>query len=88
VFRKCFGLPDPDPIPVVRGKDLDQISKNNKKYLDFYCFFFLLYDFLSLKNDVNAPSKTNKEKNLDKKVIFVGSLKDTYEKSRNRILIR
>ncbi len=31
-----FGLPDPDPI--VRGKDLDQVSKDSKKDLDFYCF--------------------------------------------------
>jgi hypothetical protein len=26
----------------------------------------LLYDFLSLKNDVNAPSKINKQKNVKK----------------------
>jgi hypothetical protein len=39
-----FGLPDPDPNPLVRGMDPVQIrillspSKNRKKNLDSYCF--------------------------------------------------
>jgi hypothetical protein len=37
-------------------------SKNTKKNLDFNCFLWLLYDFLSFKNDVNVPSKSNKKK--------------------------
>jgi hypothetical protein len=35
----------------------------------------LLFDFLSLKNDVNVPSKSNKQKNFAKKEFFVGVLK-------------
>jgi hypothetical protein len=33
-----------------------------KKNLDSY-YFVTLFDFLSLKNDVNIPSKSNKQKN-------------------------
>jgi hypothetical protein len=48
-----LGLPDPDPL--VRDTDPDPsiISKNSKKNSDSYCF-----DFFSLKNDVNAHSKS------------------------------
>jgi hypothetical protein len=31
----------------------------------FLLFFLLLYEFLSLKNDGNVPSKSNKQKNLE-----------------------
>jgi hypothetical protein len=61
-----LGLPDSDPL--VRGMDPapdpDPLSsyKNSKKTLDFY-YFVTLFDFLSLKNDVNAPSKSNKQNN-------------------------
>jgi hypothetical protein len=37
--------------------------KNNKKNLEFY-YFVTLLDFLSLKNNVNVPSKSNKQKKL------------------------
>ncbi len=37
--------------------------KNSKKNLDSY-YFVTLFDFLSLKNDVNVPSKSNKQKKL------------------------
>jgi hypothetical protein len=37
--------------------------KNSKKNLDSYQFV-TLFDFLSLKNDVNVPSKSNKLKKL------------------------
>ncbi len=37
--------------------------KNSKKNLDSYFFVTLLY-FLSLKNDVNVASKSNKQKKL------------------------
>ncbi len=43
-----LGLPDPD---------------NSKKNLDSY-HFVTLFDFLSLKNDVNVASKSNKEKKI------------------------
>ncbi len=41
---------------------------------------WLLLDFLSLKNYVNVPLKSNKKKNL----FFVGILKVNYENSRIR----
>jgi hypothetical protein len=62
-----FGLLDPDPDPLVRGMDRIQIvlslSKNSKKNLDPYCFETFFY-FFSLKNDVNAPSKSNQQIDL------------------------
>ncbi len=63
---------DPDPDPVVRGVDpaLDPDPKT-------------LYDFLSLKNDVNVPSK----KVLYKNYFLVGILKVSDENSRIRIRI-
>jgi hypothetical protein len=71
-----LGLPDPDPDPLVRGMDPDPrillwiririlllSCKNSKKNLDSY-YFVTLFDFLSLKNDVNVASKSNKQKKL------------------------
>ncbi len=45
---------------------------------------WLLFDFLSLKNDVNVPSKSNKQKNFFK-LVFVGVLKVNNENSWIRI---
>jgi hypothetical protein len=65
-----------DPVPLVRGMDPDRIllssSKNSKKTLDSYCFVisFWLFVFEKWKNDVNVPSKSNKQKNF-----FIGLLK-------------
>jgi hypothetical protein len=64
-----LGLPDPDPL--VRGMDPDPapdpdpsiIMKSSKKNLDSY-YFVTLFDLLSLKNDVNVPSESNKQKKL------------------------
>jgi hypothetical protein len=54
-----------DPDPFIRGTDPDLLSrKNDMKNLDSYCFVTSLY-FLSYKNYVNVPSKSNKSKNLD-----------------------
>ncbi len=39
------------------------LCKNSKKNLDSY-YFVTLFDFLSLKNDVNVPSKSTKQKKL------------------------
>jgi hypothetical protein len=50
-----LGIPDPDPD----GSG----CKNSKKNLDSY-YFVTLVDFLSLKNDVNVASKSNKQKKL------------------------
>jgi hypothetical protein len=41
-----------------------------------------LFDFLSLKNDVNVPSKSNKQKICFKNQFFVGILKINEESSR------
>jgi hypothetical protein len=59
-----LGLPDPDPL--VRGMDPDPalgpdtsiIVKKCNKNLDSY-YFVTLFDFLSVKNDVNEASKSN-----------------------------
>jgi hypothetical protein len=65
-----FGLLDPDPL--VRGMDPDPAldpsillssCKNNKKNLESY-YLVTLFDFLSLKNNVNVPSKSNMQKTL------------------------
>ncbi len=66
-----LGLPDPDLDSPVRGMDPDPvpdpdpslIMQNSKKNLDSY-YFVILFDFLSLKNYVNVPSKSNKQKKL------------------------
>jgi hypothetical protein len=67
-----LGLLDPDPDPLVRGMDPDSdpaldpdpsIIINRKKNLDSY-YFVTLFDFLSLKNDVNVASKSNEQKKL------------------------
>ena len=60
-----LGLPDPDPL--VRGMDPDPDpcsgSGSFHHHVDSY-YFVTLFDFLSLKNDVNVPSKSNKQKKL------------------------
>ncbi len=43
---------------------------------------WFLYDFLSLENDINVPSKSKKQNK------FADVLDVTYEKSRIRIRIR
>ncbi len=71
-----WGL-DPDPDPLVRGtvwiRILLSASKNSKKNLDSYCFV-TLFLYCSFKNDVNLPSKSNKQKNFTKNLFFVGNL--------------
>jgi hypothetical protein len=52
-----LGLLDPDPL--VRGTDPapdPSVTKQNSKEAVFPTVFLFLYDFLSLKNDVNVPS--------------------------------
>jgi hypothetical protein len=41
---------------------------------------WLLFDFLSLTNDVNVPSKSNKQKNLFKKLVFCWRLESQWRK--------
>jgi hypothetical protein len=54
-----LGLPDPDPLVI----DMDPDPSIIKKNLDSY-YFVTLFDFLSLKYDVNVPSTSNKQKKL------------------------
>ncbi len=71
---------DPDPDPSI-------IKKNSQKTW-IPTVLWLLYDFLSLKNDVNVPSKSNKQKKLEEKKFFVGVLKVNDENSRIWIRMR
>ena len=83
--RMFLGLLDWDPDPLVRGMDLHpdpggqrirvflSSSQNSKKNLDSYTVLLLLMDFISLKNDVNVPAKSNNEKTFFK-ISFLLSL--------------
>ncbi len=63
-IRTFLGLLDPDPLEAWL-RILLSSSKNSKKNLDSYgTVLLLLFDFLSLKNDINVPSKSNKQKNF------------------------
>ncbi len=72
-----------DPDPSINKQRIEE-----KYWFLLFCDFF--YDFLSMKTDVNVPSKRNKHKNFVKKLIFVGIFKVTDEKGRilSRIRIR
>jgi hypothetical protein len=65
-----LGLPDPDPL--VRGMDPDPsiIMQNSKKTL-ISTIFDYFFDILSLKNDVNVPSKSNKQKKFCRRISFL-----------------
>ncbi len=58
-----LGLLDPDPDPLVRSMDPDHKAKIVRNTL-VSAVLRLLFDFLSLKNDVNVPLKSNKQENL------------------------
>ncbi len=66
-----FNNPQPWPlffesrirIHRIRIRILLSSCKNSKKNLDSY-YFVTLFGFLSLKNDENVPSKSNKQKKL------------------------
>jgi hypothetical protein len=59
-FEVFSSVPELDPDPYVFGppgcESFHQRAKNCRKTL-IYTVLGLLYDFLSLKNDVNVPSK-------------------------------
>ncbi len=57
-IRMFLGLLDPDPL--VRGMVPDLAKKN----LDSYRFFDFFDFFIFLEDDVNVPSKSNKQKNF------------------------
>ncbi len=81
--------PDPDPHgfgPPGSGSFYHQAKIVRKTLI--VPVLWLLLDFLSFKNDVNVPSKINKQRNFRKKIVFVGLLKVNEENSRIRIRIR
>jgi hypothetical protein len=69
VLRIPYGRPGSRSV-CQRGLDTDpdpflSPSKNSKKKLDYFCFL-PFFDFLSLKTDVNVPSKSIKQKTFFK----------------------
>ncbi len=83
-IRMFLGILDSHPDQFVqfrlRIRILPSASKKLKKNLDFYCtVLWLLYDFLSLTNDANIPSKRNKWT----KLIFVSILKVSGRKEQD-----
>ncbi len=74
--------PEPDPYPYLFGPPGSGSNSTRSGSGSFYhqakivrktfipAVLFLLYNLLSLKNNVNVASKSNKQKNLDKKGIF------------------
>jgi hypothetical protein len=64
-----FGPPGSRSDPLVRGMDYHH-AKIVKKNPDSY-YFVTLFDFLSLKNEVNVPSKSNEPKKFFNKFSFL-----------------
>ncbi len=54
IIRKFLGLSDPDPIVRDGSDHIPSSNKNGSKTL-ISTVLWLFYDFLSVKNDVNAP---------------------------------
>ncbi len=82
-------VPDPDPHgfgPPVSGsisqrygsRSFYQQSKNSKALI--LIVLWIPLDFLSLKNDVNVPSKSIKQKNFVKKLVFCWHLEGQWRK--------
>ncbi len=69
-----FFLTAPDPDPSINKQKM-------KKNLDFYCFVTSLRLFLNLQKGISIKTQR-------KRLLFVGVLKVTQEKSRIRIRIR
>jgi hypothetical protein len=80
--------PDPHVFPgsgsIIQRYGSGSLSKHSKKTLHFHRFVNF-FDILSLKNEVNAPSKSNMQKNFEKKLFFVGVLRVNDENIRIRI---
>jgi hypothetical protein len=54
---------DSDPDPEEAQKHVNPVDPDSDTE---HC----LFDFSSLKNDVNVPSKRKKQKSLEKKIVF------------------
>jgi hypothetical protein len=66
-----LGLPNPDPY-FVRIRILPSTSKKSNKTL-ISTINLLIFDFLSMKTDVNVTSKRNKQKNFEKAYFLLAS---------------
>ncbi len=66
-FRRYSGNPH-EPTKGEKYRERKR-EKNSKKNLDSYCFVTYLW-LLSMKNHVNVTSKSNRQKNLEKKNNF------------------
>ncbi len=61
---------------------LPSSCNNGKKNLDSY-YFVTIFDFLSLKNDLNVPSISNEQKNVLKKLVFCWHLEGQWRKQQD-----
>jgi hypothetical protein len=62
--------PNPDPPdPVGPPGSFHHHATTVTKTLNSY-YFVTIFDFLSLKNDLNVPSISNKQKNVFKRLVF------------------
>jgi hypothetical protein len=76
--QDLFGVPDPDPNPDPPNPHIFEPPGSGSFYQQaemviktlIPTVLWLLLDFLSLKNDVNVPSKSNKQKNFFFKLVF------------------
>ncbi len=59
-----FVFAPPPPYPLGTDPDPSFTKKDGKKTFMFIYVLWLLYDILSLKNYVNVPSKSNKQKKI------------------------
>ncbi len=88
-IRMFLGIPVPDPL--IRRIDPDpapdpsitQAKLPVRKTLIF-TVLWLLYDFLSLKNDVTVALKGNKQINIEKQNFLVAILKVSDKNNRIR----
>jgi hypothetical protein len=62
-LKQCSGSGSTGSTCFLASRILLSSCKNSKKNLDSF-YFVTLFDFFCLKNDVNVPSKSNKQKKL------------------------
>jgi hypothetical protein len=82
-----LGLPNPDPFvtgTVYRSGSgsFHHLAEIVRKTL-ISTILLLLLDLLYIKIDVTVPSKSNKQKNVKKELIFVGILSTIDEKKKD-----
>ncbi len=76
-----------DPFPSLFVRIRIRILPSNKKVWKnlIYTISWLLFDFLSVKNDINVPSKNNKQKTSCKNFVLSASCQLRTKKSRIRV---